>query len=246
MNWMEALERRMMLTAAPLVVSPQQVTSNPVYLSALTQPTPSDLLTKTVRQNFLNHWSGSNKADLQAKLDANKLGAFDDALLAYMQARGGQTFFWNLSDIAGIVSFINTNLATASTIGHADDIVAHKFPQQSGSATYDVQLPAGVIDWTTQPAGVTSDFPQTMNRHEFWLDLAQAYRFTGTSSYVTELINQLASWAQQNPALADPTQWAAADPKWNLLTSSLRAESWVWTYQMVLNSAGWTSAANTL
>src|SRR4051794_6075752 len=188
----ESLERRMMLSVAPLTVAPQDVTPNPVYLSALSQPTPADLLTKTVRQNLLNHWSGTNKAALQAKLDANKLGAFDDALLAYMQGRGGQTFFWNQSDIAGIVSFINTNLATATTIGHADDIVAHKFPPQSGSTTYNVQLPAGVIDWTTQPAGVSSDFPQTMNRHEFWLDLAQAYRFTNNTSYVTELINQLA------------------------------------------------------
>ena len=81
---------------------------------------------------------------------------------------------------------------------------------------------------------------------DFWLDLTQAYLFNGNAAYVTELINQLASWSQQNPALADPNTWAANDPHWNLLDTSIRAESWAWAYQMISNDPAWTADANTL
>src|SRR4051812_12586215 len=53
------------------------------------------VITKAMRQELVNHWTGSNKAELQAKLDANKPGAFDGLLLNYMATRGGNTFFWN-------------------------------------------------------------------------------------------------------------------------------------------------------
>src|SRR5207237_10233457 len=131
------------------------------------------------RQTLLDHWNGANKADLQAKLDAGKMGAFDDLLLSYMKARAGQTFFWKTSDVSSIVSFINTNLDAGPTISHADDSVAHRFPAQGNSDTYNVQLPSGAIDWST--TNNNPEFTQTLNRQEFWLDLAQAYRVTGDS-----------------------------------------------------------------
>src|SRR5262245_10102936 len=86
-------------------------------------------ITKAMRQELLAHWNGANKADLQAKLDANKPGAFDGLLLNYMATRGGNTFFWKTSDVAGIKSFVNApNIATSTLIARADSIVAHKFP----------------------------------------------------------------------------------------------------------------------
>src|SRR5436190_449681 len=56
----------------------------------LLSTTPASVLTKAIRQDLLNHWSGSNKAYLQTKLDNNQMGAFDGNLLSYMQARAGQ------------------------------------------------------------------------------------------------------------------------------------------------------------
>src|SRR5690242_3626978 len=94
---------------------------------ALFAAAPSDVLTKAVRQDLLNHWNGSNKSTLQADLTANNLSAFDTHLLSYMTARAGQSFFWKTSDVAGIKSFINTNLATSGTISNADHIVSHMF-----------------------------------------------------------------------------------------------------------------------
>jgi len=64
-------------------------------------------ITKAMRQELVSHWTGSNKAELQAKLDANKPGAFDGLLLNYMATRSGNTFFWNTGDVAGIRSFVN-------------------------------------------------------------------------------------------------------------------------------------------
>ena len=203
---------------------------------------PSDVLTKALRQNLLNHWNGPNKADLQAKLDANKMGAFDGALLSYMQSRPGNTFFWNTSDVTGIKNFINSKLATSSTISNANNLVAHRFPN-GNSEVYNVQLPAGDIDWNTTNSN--PEFVFTLNRHEFWLDLSQAYVLTGDSKYVNELISQLSSWSAQNPPPSNPDS-AGNDPGWQAFSVAVRAGAWTWAYPMLLNSTGWTGAANTL
>ena len=73
---------------------------------------------------------------LQTKLDENKMGAFDDLLLSYMKTRTAEPFFCDTSEVAGNVSFIETYMNTAPTIANADDIVAHRFPEQGNSATY--------------------------------------------------------------------------------------------------------------
>jgi hypothetical protein len=204
---------------------------------------PSDVLTKAIRQELLNHWNGSNKTTLQAKLDANQLGAFDGALLSYMTSRGGQSFFWNTSDVAGIKSFVNANLSTSTTISNANNVVAHKFPN-GNSSVYDQDLGAGDINWKTTTSN--SEFVHTQNRMGFWQDLAQAYVFNGNSSFVNEMISELSSWSAQSPALSDPNSWATSDPPWQPLDVAFRADNWVWSYQMVLGSSGWTGDANTL
>ncbi|HEX8522100.1 MAG TPA: alginate lyase family protein [Tepidisphaeraceae bacterium] len=248
---MQTLEKRTLMSIAPALYSdlraPLAADWVQMQAQALSQPTVASLLTKAVRQDLLNHWSGSNKSSLQSLLNANNLSGFDAALLTYMQNRAGQTFYWNSADVAGNVSWIQTNLNTAGTIANADAILAHKFPEQGNSASYDIQLPAGVIDWSTKPATTSNpEFIPNLNRMDFWLDLTQAYKFTNSAGYMTELVNQLASWSQQNPALADPNSYTSNTPHWNLLDTSIRAESWTWAYQMILNSGAWTADANTL
>jgi hypothetical protein len=205
---------------------------------------PSAVLTKPIRQELLNHWTGSNKAELQAKLDANKMGAFDGALLSYMSARGGNTFFWNTGDVGDIRTFVNApNISTSTLISRADNIVAHMFPNGSTSS-FDFNMGPGDINWST--AGNNSEFVHVLNRHDFWQDLSQAYVFTQDAKYVNELISQLSSWSLQSPALSDPNAWATDDPPWQPLDVAHRADNWTWAYQHVLGSAGWTADANTL
>ena len=75
---------------------------------------PGDVLTKGIRQELLDQLDVPSKDYLQTKLNNNQMGAFDGGLLDYMTNRAGQSFFWNTGDVAGIKSFINTNLATSS------------------------------------------------------------------------------------------------------------------------------------
>ncbi|HYO09225.1 MAG TPA: alginate lyase family protein [Tepidisphaeraceae bacterium] len=244
---LQPLERRVFLAATPAPAAPPaeaQARSATIAPAAITTQAvaPSDVLTRAARQDLLDHWNGPNRADLQAKLNANKLGAFDGALLAYMRSRAGNTFFWNTADVPKIKEFINTKLATASVISNADHVVAHRFPN-GNSENYNVQLPAGDIDWSTSNSN--PEFVHTQNRHEFWLDLSQAHVLTGNSKYVNEMIAQLSSWSEQSPAPRDPDAWGNKAP-WHTLDVAVRAQSWTWAYPMVLSSSNWTAAANTL
>ena len=247
---LQRLESRFFLSATTSASPDAIAPSMPVaeISAAIESPlVPADILTKAMRQTLLDRWHGPNKASLQQKLNANQLGAFDAALLEYMRNRDGDDFMWNQENVPDIIDFINDNLDTSLMIQHGEDLVDHVFPEQGNSDTYTVQLPAGTIDWGHTPASITNpEFIQGMNRHEFWVDLAQAYRYTRNVKYVNELIAQLTSWSQQNPALANPNDWPKLAPRWNLLDASVRASSWSWTYQMVLGGSGWTAQANTL
>ncbi|HYO10990.1 MAG TPA: alginate lyase family protein [Tepidisphaeraceae bacterium] len=240
---LQALEPRTFLSASPIQTSGAAALAQPAPAGEYYQLAAVPTVTKAMRQELVNKWSGANKADLQAKLDENKMGAFDTALLSYMTGRSGQTFYWKTGDVAGIKSFVNSWIATSTVVSNANHIVAHEFPD-GNSAQYDVHIDGEDINWkhtTTNP-----EFVHTLNRHDFWQDLAQAYVFTGDSKYVDELVSQLASWSAQSPALADPNQFATMDPPWQPLDTAFRADNWTWAYQMVLGSAGWTGTANTL
>jgi len=78
------------------------------------------------------------------------------------------------------------------------------------------------------------------------MDLSQAFRFNGSSTYVAEMINQLSSWSQQFPTIGTPATFSATDQKGWLLDTSVRVESWVWSYQQVLASSAWSKEANSL
>ena len=206
---------------------------------------PGQILNKAIRQELLNHWTGSNKAELQSKLDANRMGAFDGTLLNYMTTRGGNTFFWNTADVPEIREFVTApNIATSTLITRADSIVDHMFPN-GATSSFDVDMGDGDINWST--AGPNGEFVHVLNRHNYWQDLSQAYVFTQDATYVNELISQLSSWSLQFPAApADANAWTTMDPPWLPLDAAHRADNWAWAYQHVLGSSGWTADANTL
>jgi hypothetical protein len=72
-----------------------------------------------------------------------------------MRTRPGQSFIWQQPDVPKLIAFIKDNLDTALVIRHGDDLVAHRFPEQGNSDAYEIQLPAGTIDWGHTPASVT-------------------------------------------------------------------------------------------
>ena len=106
------------------------------------------MITAANRQTLLNNLTLSTtlKNSLQAKLTASDLAGFDQQLLDYTRTRTNVNFFFDPDDAATLGSYITTNIGDGGAVARADDILAHRFPQQSDAQTYTVQLPTD-IDW---------------------------------------------------------------------------------------------------
>ncbi|MDQ3438848.1 MAG: hypothetical protein M3478_00695, partial [Planctomycetota bacterium] len=253
----QPLEGRVFLSAAlPLAASSDDV-AGPIAPSQLvvdqTPPslipgddTPSESLGASVRPTLVNR---IGDATLKAQLDPlkNSPAAFDQALLNHMRAVTTDRFFFgpaNAGDLAARLAFISAGSLQNSAVANADNIMLHRFPQQSGAA-YNVQV-ADTIDFDNTSYSTNEEFLPHLNRFEHWVELGQAYLYTNDTDYVQEMVNQLSSFALQAPA-ANPATWASTGGvSWDLLSASLRVGEWIWAYQMVLNSPTWSKEANTL
>jgi hypothetical protein len=207
-----------------------------------------DIVSAQDRQRLLDHLTPALRADLQPLLDKGDGAAFDTALLRYSSRSSAPRFFFNPKNLPKYLRFMNRKLPQQvdARLARANDILAHRFPEQVNSSTYDVQL-GRKIDWDLQPAANDNpDFLHSLNRHSYWPDLALAYRLTGDPKYVNELIAQLTSWSAQNPNLQSPNDWPKTSPHWWLLDAADRADNWTWSYFLVLGAPGWSAQANTL
>ncbi|MBC8107977.1 MAG: alginate lyase family protein, partial [Anaerolineae bacterium] len=214
---------------------------------AIVRGTPSSVLTKAIRQTLLD---GLNvytalKNSLKSKLANNDLAGFDSGLLGYMTARTNANFFFDIDDAAAIGSYINTNLGDGGAPAHGDQLIAHLFPSNSDTTSYSANA-GSTINWTSGAASSDPEFLHTLNRQRYWMDLSQAYRFTGDAKYANELITQLADWSAAYPTMGLPASWSAVDQKSWLLDMGIRTEQWSWSYFQLVGSAAWTKEANTL
>jgi hypothetical protein len=73
-----------------------------------------------------------------------------------------------------------------------------------------------------------------------------AYRLTNDARYGKKIVDQLDSWARANPPLDDPETWRKTLPRWWLMDSAVRADTWVWTFSMLVDTDVWTPQINTL
>ncbi len=206
---------------------------------------------KTLRQQLVERISDPTiTASLSRTLRYSGADAFDASLLKYMIRRDGPAYYFTgkqFTRALGDFPDLRQSSDIAQAIARADSVLAHRFPEQLSATSFKVQLPPGTIDWLDQPAGTTNpNFLDGINRQAFWKDLGIAYRATGDGKYVRELVAQLQSWSKQAPVPANPDDWANSGPTWLLLTAADRASNWVYAYAMVLGSADWSAAANTL
>ena len=213
-------------------------------------PPPGSVISLANRQTLLTGMtlSASLKSSLQAKLNTNNLAGFDQQLLDYMRTRSGAgvgKFFFDPADAAADATYITTNIGDGGAPGRGDSIKTHLFPQQGDATTYTVQLPTD-IDWDDTTPSSNPEFIHTLNRMVFWMDLSQAFRYTGSTTYIAEMINQLSSSVEQFPTVGEPATFSAADKKGWLLDTSMRVESWNWAYFQVLSSSAWSKEANSL
>jgi hypothetical protein len=241
------LESRALLSAAPVLAAPTNVTSPALIKPHATAPT----LTVADRQELANNWIGSNAATLQSLIAAGDTAGFDAELLNYMRNRTNRNYYFDPDDADDIIAFFDVDAGLkkqkANKLVKADAILAHKFPEIVNSSTYDVQLPAGTIDWVNQPSATgNTEFLYSLNRHFYWNDLSMAYRFTGDVKYVKEMRIQLDSWSRQYGRLKNPDDWRQTRPKWDLFVTAERVKFWMFSYFMVVDTPGWTAASNAL
>ncbi|MGH7175913.1 MAG: heparinase II/III family protein, partial [Tepidisphaeraceae bacterium] len=248
--FIQPLEPRLFLSIGPL----PQLTVNPVAAAIHLPPhpvtfatSPGSVLTKANRQTLLNGLTlaSSLKSSLQFKLNSDNLTGFDQQLLDYFKNRSTPDFYFATGDVAANASYITSHMGDGGAGSRADAVLAHKFPQQSSSETFTVQLPS-TINWTSTAPSSNPEFVHALNRHGYWYDLATAYRYTGNAAYANELIDQLASWSATFTSVTAPVPWSTSDQRGWVLDTGIRVESWCWAYYLLLGSGAWSKEANSL
>ena len=211
-------------------------------------PNPSSaVFTDADRRELLAHWADGDAAALRARLDSGDSAGFDRELLAGLTARKSPRFFYTPAEVPGRVDWIRAHLpdSAAAAVDRANAVLARRFPLHDGwVAPFSVQLPEN-FSWLDNPTA-EPEFPHVLNRHRFWIDLALAYRLTGDSRYTDELGRHLRTWSRDHTPLADPRDWRNHRPRWWLLDTAIRADTWVWTYFLLLGTPAWTPEINAL
>ena len=147
------------------------------------------------------------------------------------------------SRVAAISRFAPHDKATI--LARADAILAGRFPISStATAPYAVSL-APDFSWRDSPLE-EKEFLHALNRHRFWRELAMAFRFTGDTKYSDEIERQFRSWIEENPRPEDFENWRDNGVPWWLLNAAIRADTWIWTYFLLLDSPAWTPEWNAL
>src|ERR1051325_7825725 len=152
---------------------------------------PGSVITKANRQTLLSgmNLSATLKNSLQAKLNSNDLAGFDTSLLSYSNTRTNAHFFFDVADSGTIATYIKNNIGDGGAQSRADSILSHIFPEQSDATTYTVNV-GSTIDWTSKAPSSNQEFLHALNRQGYWMDLSQAYRFTGNAAYANEQIGR--------------------------------------------------------
>ena len=212
--------------------------------------TPAQVLTAGMRTTLLDNLSLAPELhkSLRHKLRTSNLAAFDQQLLAYMVGRDTGKFFFDVdADTVGrYADYIVENLNPgADALLRADRVLDNLYPEQDSSADYTVELPVDV-DWDNTRYSSNPETVHALNRHSHWQNLAMAHRLTGEDAYADKLIAQLGDWSAESPAPVRAGEGRGAGPQWDRLNAAVRAESWAWTYSLMLSSPRWTTEANTL
>ncbi len=212
--------------------------------------TPAQVLTANMRTALLDNLAvaDSLRNSLRHKLRTNNPAGFDQQLLDYMVGRDTGKFFFDADaeTVGDYADYITGNLNPgADALLRADRVMDNLYPEQDSSANYTVALPADV-DWDNTRYSSNPETVHALNRHSHWQNLAMAHRLTGEDDYADKLVAQLGDWSAESPTPARAGEGRGAGPQWDRLNAAVRAESWSWTYSLMLTSPRWTTEANTL
>jgi hypothetical protein len=102
----------------------------------------------------------------------------------------------------------------------ANNVVSHKFNLNN----MELQLPED-IDWTYLPDNGDVEWTYALNRHAFWLTLADAYWGTGDETYAQEWVDQFTDWYMERPV--PPTNSGYSNVSWRTLEAGIRLPNFV-------------------
>jgi hypothetical protein len=189
-------------------------------------------------------------AQLNKRLRLGKTNAFDEILLSYTRTRRAGGFFFHDSQAAGIGKYVQDNSDAFDDeliIDRATAITRRRFPSQSSVSEYTVRFKDN-INWNNpdpdNKLGV--EFLHAVHRHDWFDELAFAYRYTGDAKFARELTHQLADWSLENPTSVAPSNWSVRDRKAWWFDTAIRTEQWMWAYFTMLAAPDFSPAANSL
>lgn len=119
----------------------------------------------------------------------------------------------------------------------AQDILKHTFLFQCKwemERTYiPVSFKNGEILWDRVPFG-DPEWVYAMNRHRYFMTLAQAYALTGDETYTEGFIYLFNDWIKKNPCTSDYYQTT-----WRTIEAGLRCENWIKAHEIFKTSEHW-------
>ncbi len=225
-------------------------------LATPSSPRASTLSTfdKGERQILLERLDNlSSQSTLRTTLGAGsttQIRNFDNALRDYMLGRSNVNYYFDTGSQSSIASFIANSLTISKTTDRANKIVDSRlFPASTNASDYTTTV-SGNIDFRAPNGALGDTFALTMNRFEYWGNLADSAWLGGNQAkYVAEISYELAQWSSQFDASIDvPSNWTDAGKSGWTLVTSIRTEAWVQAYMKILDASDttWSREDNTL
>jgi hypothetical protein len=192
----------------------------------------------------MNNLPATTYTALAKNLKSRNVQAFDNRLLSYMRSRNSGAFFYKPSEAASLASYVEEVSSPAHQIKNAADVTDRRLlPEQGSVSRYTIKMPAD-INWSDGSKSSNPEFLPSLNRMDWWPDLAQSHLYTGESKYLSELRYELADWSQENPTFRLPER--SSQNTSYAFGVAIRVENWLHTYFSVLGSSGWSGADNSL
>jgi uncharacterized heparinase superfamily protein len=149
-------------------------------------------------------------------------------LISYFRNRRNPVFFFNMQDIADLISLI-PNEQKLATIRAADEVCQRRFTFRGvGPVSFESE-----VDWSFRPQG-NIDWMWDLNRHAYFETLGRAYHYTAAEKYAQAFSDLLADWLAKNPAGLTQPNWSS------VFEVGFRLNTWIWGFYYFRSAAAFT------
>ena len=145
-----------------------------------------------------------------------------------------------LPDPAAVIAGLQSTAFAREVEQTAESVLAHRIPLLGFCPQFEQAIPwrrdfvsgrdSGLNFFRRIPyldSAIVGDHKNIweLNRHQHLVVLAQAFRFTGRTQYLDEIVTQVDDWLLSNPFVRG-INWTSA------LEVAFRALSWIWVYHL--------------